>query len=107
MALLTSNVAQNEKGQAVTEYLLLLSILVATVVALMAAINSAQVGPKLVNFFTTYFAHAYQYGKPETLGYNDPGGPFKHPRAITPDATQQNFRIFFVNQASRQEEGGE
>ena len=29
---------------------------------------------------TQSFAHAYQYGRPDALGFDDPGGPKNHPR---------------------------
>jgi Flp pilus assembly pilin Flp len=97
---------KNEEGQAVTEYILLTSILVAAVVALMTALNQYQVGPKLITFFTGDFAHSYQYGNPLSKGYSD-GGPTHHPRAVTTDASLDNFRIFLVDQANRNEQGGQ
>jgi hypothetical protein len=81
-----------EEGQAILEYILLLSIVTGFFVMLMSGLGKFDVGGKLMKPLSSDFAHAYRYGHPKALGYDD-GGPLKHPRAI--DGTD-SFRIFYV-----------
>jgi hypothetical protein len=51
---------------------------------------SLGVGTAILSPIQKDFANAYKNGHPKALGVDDPGGPYKHPRATGP----QSFRIF-------------
>jgi hypothetical protein len=97
---ITPQIAKDESGQAVTEYILLLAAIVGFYVILANFINSYGLGSKLMVPITGNFAHAYQYGKVNALGFED-GGPSNHPRIHSAG----NFRIF-INPAGGGAEGG-
>jgi hypothetical protein len=81
----------NENGQAILEYILLVSIVGLMFVAMMKSLGKFDVIGKLMKPLNGDYAHAYQYGHPKALGFDD-GGPQKHPRAIGGDS----FRIFYA-----------
>ncbi len=99
--------ASNEEGQAVTEYILMLFVIVGFYWTVIQGLASTQLGPKLIQAMSADYAHAYQYGHPQALGYDDPGGPFMHPRAVTGSASQKNFRIFLVDNPQDNNQGGQ
>ncbi len=82
---------KSESGQAVFEYVLLLLLVVVVFITVANGIGKVDVGGKLMKPLSGDFAHAYRYGHPKALGFDD-GGPQKHPRAEGGDS----FRIFYV-----------
>ncbi len=81
----------SESGQAVLEYVLLLTLVVSIFGVISSALGKFDFAGKLLGPLSGDFAHAYRYGHPKALGFDD-GGPKKHPRANGGD----NFRIFYV-----------
>ncbi|MFL5812388.1 MAG: hypothetical protein ACJ763_02325 [Bdellovibrionia bacterium] len=81
----------SEEGQAILEYILLISIVGLLFVGLMNGLGKIDVIKRLMKPLNGDYAHAYQYGHPKALGFDD-GGPQKHPRAIGGDS----FRIFYA-----------
>lgn len=69
----------NESGQAITEYILLLLVVVGGFMTISSFIASSNIAQNLTTPITNDFAHAYQYGNTKTLGFED-GGPRDHPR---------------------------
>jgi hypothetical protein len=88
-------IENDESGQAVTEYVLLLFIVVTAYLSIVAFINSYGLAGKLTTPITQSFAHAYQYGRPDALGFDDPGGPKNHPRI-----PEDNAIRLFINPKS-------
>jgi hypothetical protein len=84
-------VKDSQSGQAIFEYILLVSIVTAIFVVLMNGLGKFDIIGKLMKPLSSDYAHAYQYGHPKALGFDD-GGPQKHPRAVGGD----NFRIFYA-----------
>lgn len=82
---------KSQSGQAVLEYILLLTVVVSLFGVIASTLGKVDIGGKLLGPLSGDFAHAYRYGHPKALGYDD-GGPKKHPRAIGGDS----FRIFYV-----------
>lgn len=82
----------SESGQAVIEYILLLSMVVAIFIAVSQGLTRAGLTKLLMTPLTGNFSRAYQYGHPEALGYED-GGPKNHPWA---ESGENSFR-FFLN----------
>jgi hypothetical protein len=82
---------RKDSGQAVLEYILLLTLVVSLFGVIASSLGKFDIGGKLLGPLSGDFAHAYRYGHPKALGYDD-GGPKKHPRANGGD----NFRIFYV-----------
>ena len=81
-----------EQGQAVTEYLLLISAIVSFYMIIIGFMNQTGIGKKLAESVTGPFAAAYQYGHPKAKGPIDPGGPLYHP--FVDNGGETNFRIF-------------
>ena len=81
-----------QKGQAVVEYILLLSALVTMFVVLAKGIGSMNLAKKLMKPLTKNFAKAYQYGDVNTSGPDDDEGAVNHAQAQNPQGA--NFRIF-------------
>lgn len=79
----------SESGQAVIEYVLLLSIVTAAFVVVSQGLTRAGLTRILMKPLRENFARAYQHGHPEALGFED-GGPKKHPRA----QGENSFRLF-------------
>lgn len=88
------HMVRDERGQATVEYILLISIVVSLFVILADGIGKAGLMTKLMGPLSGDYAHAYRYGHPKALGYDD-GGPKKHPRWNT-NGSNDNFRIFYV-----------
>ncbi|MDR3607401.1 MAG: hypothetical protein P4M08_08475 [Oligoflexia bacterium] len=94
MATLSSRHANSaQSGQATTEYILLLSIVVMIFVMLSEGLARTQLIGKLTTLITTDFSKAYQNGHYAASAPDDPGGAFKHPRATGPES----FRIIYLN----------
>ena len=77
-------------GQAVTEYILLLAILVSLFTTFLQALTNTGAINALKKPLEKDFKYTYQYGHPEARGQND-GGPKYIPQQHD---QQQNFRIF-------------
>jgi hypothetical protein len=82
---------KDESGQAVVEYILMLSV-VATLYILAKALSESGIAETMMRPLTQDFARAYRYGHVEAQGFED-GGPKNHPRA-SQDTGEGNFRIF-------------
>ncbi|MCM2322416.1 MAG: hypothetical protein NDJ90_04050 [Oligoflexia bacterium] len=91
-------VLRSRSGQAMTEYMILLAVIVAGFVLLSRGIAKARLTERLLEPIHKEFAAAYRYGHPEAKGYED-GGPRNHPRANT--GSDNNFRIFITPEATR------
>lgn len=91
----------NEEGQAITEYMILLSTVIAAFLLLLGFINKWGLAGKLSSPLQQSFARAYQYGAVDAYGYDD-GTPKRHPRVNA----NGNFRIF-INPSGQDSGGGE
>jgi hypothetical protein len=80
----------NESGQAVIEYVLLLSVVVGGYLVVVNFMNQFGLAKKLTRPITTDFAAAYQLGDIKAKDF-DNGGPERHPRVTK---GKENFRIF-------------
>jgi Flp pilus assembly pilin Flp len=80
----------DERGQAVTEYVLLLAVIVSGYLVLIRGLNQYGLTQKVTRALTEDFASAYRYGHTKAKGYED-GEPKNHPRITTGEG---NFRIF-------------
>jgi hypothetical protein len=72
-------ILNNQSGQAVTEYILLLLVIVGGFVTISQFIANSNIAQNLTTPITKDFVHTYQYGNATTLGFED-GGPKNHPR---------------------------
>lgn len=81
----------NNKGQALTEYLLMLSAVVMIYLGIAAGLVKLKAATRIMKPFREDFAKAYQYGHTKAKGYDD-GGPENHP--LVNDPSNNNFRIF-------------
>lgn len=79
----------DKKGQATTEYILMMAVVVAVFLAIKPIIESFELNRKLMAPLQTDYARAYQYGHPTASG-PDEGAPNRHPRFNGGN----NFRIF-------------
>lgn len=75
------NTLRNESGQAVTEYVLILSIIVMFYMAMMSMIDRLHLGERLAGPIVGSYANTYKYGNPTAKGF-DEGTPENHPRAV-------------------------
>lgn len=82
---------KNEEGQGLTEYILLLAIVASGYLLLVKGMSRIGLAQKLMTPLTQDFASAYRYGHPKAKGFDDPGGPEKHPRI---EGGKDGFRIF-------------
>lgn len=101
----TSNLVslvQDEQGQAVTEYVIVLTVVVGAYLMVFGWINRYGLADKLTAPIKNQYARAYQYGSPTALGFDDPGGPSRHPRILQ----DGNFRIF-INPVNGSGGGGD
>ena len=80
-----------QEGQAVVEYILLLSVVVLFFVLITQGIARMGITPKLMASLTGPFANTYKYGHPKAQGF-DEGAPKFHPRIF---GGEENFRLFF------------
>ena len=79
-----------QSGQAVLEYILLLSFIVTGYVIVARFFTQSGITQKLTSPITVTFAKTYQFGDPRAKSFED-GAPDFHPRAI---GGQDSFRIF-------------
>jgi len=91
MALVSKTILKGEQGQAVTEYILMIAVVVTIYLAVAAQMNKLKLQDIITKPITGPFAAAYRYGHTQGKGYDD-GGPLNHPRAET---GENCFRIFF------------
>jgi hypothetical protein len=89
---LALKLVRNEEGQAFTEYILLIAIIVGFYLSITAGMARIGLAQKLMAPITGAFAATYRYGSPTAKGYGDPGGPINHPRI---EQGSNNFRIFY------------
>ena len=82
---------KDASGQAITEYLLLLAIIISLGLVVRGFVRRFQVADLLLRPINKTFAYVYLYGHPKARGMND-GGPKYHPRAI--GTGENNFRLF-------------
>ncbi len=80
---------KSSSGQAITEYILLLAILVSFYTALVNGLLNSGALTALKKPLEKDFKFTYQFGHPEARGQND-GGPKYIPQHHDPE----NFRIF-------------
>lgn len=80
----------NQSGQAILEYVLMLSIVVSFFVTLMGLLRSMGIEQSINRSFTKEYAAAYRYGHPKAKGM-DEGEPQYHPRLESGDTS---FRLF-------------
>ena len=78
-----------DSGQALTEYVILLAILVSLFSSMMALLSKSTGFANLKKTFTEQYVRAYRYGHPEARGQDDGG-----PKLIPQYHTDENFRIF-------------
>jgi hypothetical protein len=86
----------NRRGQAITEYILMLSIIGILFATVMMGLGDRRILESLARPVTEEFARTYQYGHPKAKGFDD-GGPEFHPRARS---GRNSFRIF-INSRQR------
>jgi hypothetical protein len=80
----------SESGQAVVEYILLLSIVVSIYFTVTGWANSYGLANKLITPISKDFAATYQFGDPKASGF-DSDSPKRHPRIEDCD---ECFRLF-------------
>jgi hypothetical protein len=90
---------KNESGQAVTEYILMVAVVVGLFLAVETALTKTGLNATMMTPLTKNYYFTYKYGHPKALGYDEAaqGGPSMHPRITTPG----NFRIFIDPGASQ------
>jgi hypothetical protein len=84
-------VNSQEEGQATTEYILLISVIVGSYLLVAAGLQKLGLQQKISAVLTGGFSAAYQFGHTKAKGFNN-GGPVYHPRIESGD---NNFRLFF------------
>ena len=83
-------VRSDQVGQGLTEYILLLAIVMILASIVKNALSRIQIADSLLAPITKEFRYVYQYGHSEARGL-DEGGPKKHPRAVEGEGS---FRLF-------------
>ncbi len=83
-----------EKGQAATEYILLLAVIFSIFMTITGLLGQRNLSRKFIDTLSGPFAAAYQYGHVKTKGPNN-GGPLMHPRV----ESGGNFRIFIFSKS--------
>jgi hypothetical protein len=81
---------QAESGQAITEYVMLLVIVLILAGIIREGLRRYRVADQIAAPINKRFAYAYRYGDVNARGFDD-GGPRKHPRATSGDGS---FRLF-------------
>ena len=81
----------NESGQALTEYVLLLALVVGFFITISKGLALIHASDMILRPVKEEYARSYRYGHPKAKGFDD-GGPEFHPRAET--GSKNNFRIF-------------
>lgn len=85
------NLLRDRSGQAMTEYVVLLAVLVSVFVGVHQLLKQSGFGAKLLDPVREDFAATYQYGHPQArFNGQDFDGAKLHPRITSPG----NFRIF-------------
>ncbi len=82
---------QGKSGQAIVEYILLLSIIVSVFTLVMQSLSQSGAMKSMKKPLEKDFVFTYRYGHPEARGQED-GGPKYIPSLVDPSG--QNFRIF-------------
>ncbi len=80
-----------DRGQALTEYILLLAIITGLALGVVRAVQNTKLNQKISTALTGDFRRAYQNGHPDAKAYEDDEGPDHHPRFTSGG---KNFRIF-------------
>jgi hypothetical protein len=83
---------QKESGQAVTEYVLLLAIIVSLYTMILGKISDSSAFADLKKPLEKDYVYTYRYGHPQARGQED-GGP-KYIPQYNKQGDSQNFRIF-------------
>jgi hypothetical protein len=81
--------SESEAGQAITEYLMLLLIVLILAGVIREGMRRYQLADRIAAPINKGFAYAYRYGDVNARGFDD-GGPRKHPRA----RGDGSFRLF-------------
>ncbi len=84
----------NERGQATTEYILLLLTVIGAYMVIFKWMNDFKLADTLAKPLTDSYAKVYKYGHPKGKGY-DEGTPENHPRAVINGQTRM-----FINPRS-------
>lgn len=84
---------KNQSGQAVMEYVLLLTVVSLMYLFASSYLRGSAVGKSISNPIQKDFAFAYRYGHPKARGLDDPDGPKLHPR-ISSSYAAGNFRLY-------------
>lgn len=82
--------AESQSGQGLTEYVLLLFIVMVLAVIVRDGMRRFRLADRIAAPVNQRFAYAYRYGDVRARGFED-GGPKRHPRATSGDGS---FRIF-------------
>jgi hypothetical protein len=82
--------SRGEEGQAITEYLLIISVILTAGLLVMRGMSDANVMGILMKPLQETFASAYQHGHPKAKGLDGGQTPELHPRLDD----SGNFRIF-------------
>lgn len=90
---ITNHTIINNHGQAITEYVLLLAIILTIFTNIMNVIMETDAIGALKKPLETDFKYTYQYGHPKVRGQEN-GGPKNVPLKFEPNDQHQNFRIF-------------
>ena len=81
---------RSESGQAITEYVMLLFIIMVLAGVVREGMRRFGIADLVAAPINRSFAYVYRYGDAQARGFED-GGPKKHPRALSGDGS---FRIF-------------
>jgi hypothetical protein len=81
---------RDNAGQAVIEYILMLSAIVAIYASVLSFFGRFGLEKRLVAPITQDFAKTYQFGDPKAAGFDD-GDPKRHPRI---QGCEDCFRLF-------------
>lgn len=82
--------ASDTQGQAIVEYILLLSTIVAVYATLISWVGRFGLSQKLITPISRDFAKTYQFGDPKADGFD--GEPKHHPRISD---CEECFRLYF------------
>jgi len=81
---------RSESGQAITEYVMLLLIVLILAGIIREGFRRFGVADQIAAPINKQFAYVYRYGDVKARGFDD-GGPRKHPRAFSGEGS---FRLF-------------
>jgi len=74
------NNSTNQSGQAIVEYILLISIVVGLFLIVSRGLNQGNLAVVITKPIKEDYAKVYKYGHPKASGVDDPEGPARHPR---------------------------